>query len=130
MGATGPDAFDCLSFTVMIQREHYGVEMGLADIGAGEWNDPAKVKRWLSEHGERKHWRKTNAPKDGDIVLMARNRLPIHIGTWIVANGTGGVLHCGRPTGVIFQVRASLQRAGWGSVQFFERIHASCEVAA
>lgn len=120
-GANGPDEYDCLHFTAKIQREHYGVEMAIANIFNENWSNPKNVKKWLATHDESKRWNEIEKPTDGAIVLMGYNVIPVHIGTWIFGSKVNGVLHCGERLGVVFQSAQSLRRSGWGMVRFFER---------
>ncbi len=51
-------------------------------------------------------------PQDGDVVLMRQAKNPVHAGIWLDVDG-GGVLHCVREIGVVFQDIASLNLCGW-----------------
>jgi cell wall-associated NlpC family hydrolase len=114
-GATGPDAYDCLGFVTEIQRVRFGITMSPIDRSF-EIADDAKVIR---DHPERQQWVEVDKPQEGDVVLMARRKIPVHIGVWIQANGTVGVLHCVERAGVIFSTIPNLAIQGWGSVSFF-----------
>lgn len=116
-GAQGPDEFDCWGFVRFVQREYY--EVNLPDVLVPDtW--PA-VRKLLEHHEEHKRWNKVEAPDDGDIVMMARNKIPVHVGIALRANNTQGVLHCFEPSGVVFQPYASLRIGGWGGLTFYRR---------
>lgn len=117
--ATGPDAYDCWGFVCAVQRDRFGIQM--MDVEYDEnWRTAANH---LKQHDERRHWDQVEVKDahEGDVVLMARARLPIHIGIWIAANATEGVLHCLQGIGVTFTPSGSLRGQGWGSLQYFRR---------
>lgn len=115
--ADGPDAYDCWNFFRLVQREHYGVSV--PTVGFVEsWREAATL---LETHEERQRWQQVERPLDGCAVLMARTRLPVHIGTWIRANGTEGVLHCMQGAGVVFQRPEMLRAAGWGRLTYYRQ---------
>lgn len=116
-GKAGPDEFDCWGFVRYIQREHFGVEM--PEVAVADRHDWRNSAQQLAEHDERKHWTRVVQPVEGDVVLMARNRLPTHIGLWVAANGTLGVLHCLEGAGVLYSPARALQAAGWGALQHY-----------
>ena len=47
-----------------------------------------------------------------DVVLMRQAKNPVHAGLWLDIDG-GGILHCVRGSGVVFQNIASLNLSGW-----------------
>ena len=51
-------------------------------------------------------------PQYGGVVLMRQAKNPVHAGIWLDVDG-GGVLHCVREIGVVFQDIASLNLCGW-----------------
>lgn len=116
-GAKGPEGYDCWGFTRHIQKEHFGISMPEIDYGR-EWHTAANN---LQNHEERANWCRTAVAEEGDIVMMARSRLPIHIGVYITANRTPGILHCLQGVGVVFNPLLSLRSAGWGSLQYYRR---------
>lgn len=115
-GGSGPDEFDCWGFVRWVQRHHYGIEMSDVEYKNDDWKDAARA---LNEDSERDSWSLVGIPGDGDLVLMARSRLPVHIGVWIKANGTEGILHCVQGVGVSFLRRRDLRLSGWGSFQYY-----------
>ncbi len=122
-GGRGPDTFDCWGFVAHVQRLHFGIEMPFIEVPDAEhWRQAAHL---LEEHDERKNWEAVGIPQEGDCVLMARARLPVHIGVWIAANGTHGVLHCLQGHGVLFQPARALAVAGWGRLQYYRHVPAA-----
>lgn len=115
-GAQGPQAFDCYSFTKHVQREHFGVEMLDVEYDRSNWREGAEH---LRQGDEKSRWTEVTDPTEGDVILMGRNRMPIHIGVWIRANHTVGALHCLDRVGVVFQTRDMLRKTGWGSLTFY-----------
>lgn len=117
-GAVGPDAFDCWGFVRTVQREHFSVDMPPITTPTS-WIEAHNV---ISGNDELRNWGRVDDPNEGDLVLMARNRRPVHIGIFILANGTRGVLHCVQPTGVVFNSLQSLKTSGWGALTCYRRI--------
>lgn len=116
-GKEGPDSYDCWGFVRHVQREHFAIEMPVIPYGT-DWHETADH---LAKHQERDNWNQIDKPQEGDVVMMARSRLPIHIGVWINANGTQGVLHCLQGAGVLFQPGKGLAACGWGHLQYYRR---------
>lgn len=120
-GATGPNDFDCWGLARYVQAVRYGVEMHALGHGYSyeDWRLAADA---IEADEERQHWVQVTTPVDGDLVLMGRNKLPIHIGIWIYANGGFGVLHCLEGTGVMFSPAASLRMLGWRHLTYFRHV--------
>lgn len=119
-GAKGPDVFDCWGFIVWVNRHHYGRD--LPDIPPAAEGNLLALARKFRDHPERKRWHFTDTPKEGDAVLLRQSRHPIHVGIWLDLDG-GGVLHCVKGNGVVFQTPQSLQMCAWhieGYYQFQE----------
>lgn len=116
-GAQGPDAYDCWNFVCEVQRTEYGINMPLIDYG----QDQRLASFHMRENPELHNWNKIESPIEGDIVMMARAKIPAHIGVWIVANGKQGILHCLQGVGVVFQQASMITISGWGSLQYYRR---------
>ena len=112
-GADGPDAYDCMSFTVMIQRKHFGVKM--ERVLVGNYDDGIGLFHLLNSCGERANWEPVKSPQHGDVVIARR---PFHIGVWLDVDG-GGVLHCLRGSGVVFTRDAAWAMSGIGRKTYF-----------
>jgi cell wall-associated NlpC family hydrolase len=119
-GATGPAAFDCMSFAAEIQRRHFGVEMPMITIP--DYNDRRALVGLLNSHAERQRWVLVGSPEPGDLVVI---RSPLHLGIWLADDG-GGVLHCVRGCGVIFTRDAHWHLSGLGRRQYFRFQGALC----
>ena len=117
-GATGPDTYDCLAFTEMIERKHFDTIMDVGKLFGLDWRD-VDVNLLLATTPEYQKWLPASHPLEGDVVLMSYARDPIHIGVWINANRTSGVLHCSETNGVVFQTMSSLRRVGWGGFSYY-----------
>jgi cell wall-associated NlpC family hydrolase len=116
-GAQGPDAFDCWGFVRHVQATHYGVPLPEVEVPS-TW--PA-VRELLEHHSEHRNWVKVDAPEDGDIVMMARSKIPVHVGIALRANAVIGVLHCMQPSGVVFHRLPDLRIGGWGGLSYYRR---------
>jgi cell wall-associated NlpC family hydrolase len=116
-GAEGPDEFDCFGFVKHVQRIQYGVELPSLSVPS-TWDG---IRETFAAEQERLKWTFVKTPVDGDVVMMARNRMPIHIGVFVAANHTVGVLHCFQPSGVVFQIPQSLRNSGWGGLSYYRR---------
>lgn len=114
-GAQGPDEFDCWGFFRHVQSTQFNIDAPLISYEQ-DWRDSAKQ---LDDHAERDNWIQVQQPQEGDAVLMGRSRLPVHIGIWIEANGTQGVLHCLERVGVHFTPARSLRAEGWGHLSYY-----------
>lgn len=124
-GAAGPDAFDCWGFVRYVQEKHFAVHMPVIphEGNPSNWREAADL---LANHDERQNWEQVAIPQEGDCVLMARARLPVHIGVWVAANGTAGVLHCLQGQGVLFQAARALPAAGWGHLLYYRHKAPAC----
>lgn len=120
-GGSGPDAFDCWGFIRTVQREHFSVDIP-AIPAPSTWGEAREA---ISNNEERQNWTRVLDPREGDLVLMARNRYPVHIGIFILANDTRGVLHCMQHSGVVFNSLPSLKVSGWGALTYYRR--ATCQ---
>lgn len=115
-GATGPFAYDCWNFVRMVQERHYGVHLPEVAYDPDNWRNATEE---MLHHPEHQNWEQVYEPQDGDVVMMARNRLPLHIGLWINTGKSRGVLHCAEPCGVVFNGPFELRSLGWGSLKFY-----------
>lgn len=115
-GASGPHSYDCWNFFVHVQRWQFG--RAIEDIGTTP-NTMLGVAHAMEHSPERQNWLHVDRPQEGDAVLMARTRYPAHIGIWIKANGTQGVLHCMQGAGVVYSNPTTLSVAGWGGLSYY-----------
>lgn len=115
-GATGPEAFDCWGFVRHVKRVHFNEEVPVLNVNALSLREVLTAFRSHPEYD--RHELVQGEPKPGDIVVMRHTREPAHCGVWLDCDG-GGVLHCARSSGVVFQRLDSLKRTGWSGVQFY-----------
>lgn len=114
LGEAGPDVFDCWGFVRYVQKHQFGIEV--SDVVVDNLKTAVHE---LSKNAERENWVRVWTPMEGDLVMMARNKLPVHIGVWVAANGTTGVLHCVEGSGVLYNPARSLALVGWGGLQYY-----------
>lgn len=118
-GAQGPDSFDCWNFVKHIQHHHFSIKLSPTHYIFQTVRQAVEAIRHSKDFDR---WQNQLQPVEGDIVLMARNKYPAHVGVWIAANGTFGVLHCIEGYGVIFTPSRSLAAHGWGHIQFYRHV--------
>lgn len=114
-GATGPDSFDCWGMLRYVQKHHFSLDVPIWSVDA---DDVLKVVRAIQTNPELNNWTKVSEPLEGDSVLLAHAHHPHHVGVWLNVDG-GGVLHCIKGRGVIFNSLHSLKISGWGRVEFY-----------
>ena len=96
------DTFDCADFVVMVQRELFGRDVRLPNgrprgargqLALGELSKPYGVR--------------TDAPRDGDLVVMLEHGRPAHVGVYFHLAQEGWVLHSNERNGcsVLHRVR-------------------------
>ncbi len=115
-GAQGPDAFDCWNFVREVQRKQFGVHVPII-----MYADQREVSNHLQQNPELNNWLQVDSPVEGDIVMMARAKIPAHVGVWVKANASEGVLHCVQGIGVVFTSMGMVRSSGWGSLKYYRR---------
>ena len=115
-GARGPGAYDCFGLVHTVLRDHYGIT--LHEPG-GDYSP----RMFMEEIDARaQDWVQQSQPADGDVCVMGRSRIPVHIGIIVDDNGLR-CLHSVEPSGtlsgVIAQRLLDLRLTGWGRVQFY-----------
>jgi cell wall-associated NlpC family hydrolase len=113
-GGQGPEAYDCWNFVRKIQRDHFGVEVPIIVI-----EDQRQASHEMQANSELDNWQSVDVPQEGDIVMMARAKIPAHIGVCVRANNQIGVLHCIQKSGVVFTAMSMLSSNGWGSLKYY-----------
>lgn len=105
--------FNCWGLLRDIQMRFFGIDLPMTSLG-----DPLadlysnKMKSGL--------WQIVDEPFHGCGVLMRAGSDP-HCGVWLDFDG-GGVLHCERGNGVLWQNNQSLRMSGYGNLKFY-RFH-------
>ena len=108
-GAQGPDSFDCWGFVRFVLLHEYGYNVPPVNINPNNLRD---VLRAFHADLAFQAFVEVDKPQDGDVVLMRQAKNPVHAGLWLDIDG-GGILHCVRRSGVVFQNIASLNLSGW-----------------
>lgn len=120
LGAQGPDAFDCLGLVRTVYVDQYGVDP------MPNLDDRSLETIRSTIDAQRPEWVSVTRPRQGDLVLMARRTVPVHVGVVVKAD----VLRClhsveptkaGSVSGVVAQRLSELPNYGWGRVQFYRR---------
>jgi cell wall-associated NlpC family hydrolase len=108
-GAQGPDSFDCWGFVRFILQHEYGYKVPPVNVNPECLRDVLQAFR-----NDQAFQAFDEVPKlqDGDVVLMRQAKNPVHAGIWLDIDG-GGVLHCVRGSGVVFQNVVTLNLCGW-----------------
>lgn len=114
---SAPD-HDCWGFFRRVQRDRFGRDIPAVAVDAFNRRACAQA---VESNPEREQWVATDSPQEGDAVLLAHARHPSHVGLWIDVDG-GGVLHCIRGTGVVFQPVKSLKQSGWGHLEYYRHV--------
>lgn len=108
---------DCWAFFRRVQAERYGRHVPPFQVDA---RSTLACARAMNANPERQAWHRVSTPEDGDAVILARGKHPTHVGIWLDIDG-GGVLHCQRGAGVIFQDLRALGLAGWSHLEFYRK---------
>lgn len=106
---------ECWQFAARVWAEVFGWAVDPAPL-AGD--DPRLARRLCEGHAERGAWDRTDAPRDGDAVMMARGARPCHVGVWA---GPGSVLHSVRGAGGLLTPIARLPDLGYRVVALYRR---------
>lgn len=77
--ATGPDAFDCWGLVYDVLQKHFR-QRSLCRHSAIVPGDALAFHRAVLCEIQSGHWRKTDLPKEGDVVLLGKRKLFLHIG--------------------------------------------------
>lgn len=83
-----PDTFDCADLVALVQREQFGRMVRLPN---GRQRGDSAVQAFegrVLEYGT-----PTDAPVDGDLVVMTHRGRPSHVGVYVVVNHMPHVLH-------------------------------------
>ena len=108
-GASGPDEFDCWGFVRFVLEQEYKIKVPPVNVNPNNLRDVLSAfKKDLAFQS----FQQVAVPMDGDVVLLRQAKNPVHCGLWLNIDG-GGVLHCVRGSGVVFQNIHSLNLSGW-----------------
>lgn len=109
---------DCFIFFRRVQKEQFGRDIPAFDVDAA---NRMACARAVAANPERGNWLPVDVPQEGDAVLLAHAKHPSHIGVWVDVDG-GGVLHCVKGPGVVFQKIISLKSGGWGHLEYMRHV--------
>lgn len=119
-GAMGPDAFDCYGLARHLQATFFGRDLPVFQL-------PAEAGRFaiasaIAVHPERARWHGIARPRDGAMVVMARQDCGFHLGVWLALGQVGGlVAHTIEQTGVVAETPWQLAGpAGRWRLQYFD----------
>lgn len=119
-GGMGPDAFDCYGLARHLQRTFFDRDLPVFQL-------PAEAGRFavasaIAIHPERARWQEIDNPRDGAMVVMARQDCGFHIGVWLAINQTGGIVaHTIEQTGVVADTPWQLTSpAGRWRLQYYD----------
>lgn len=114
-GAQGPDSFDCWGFVRYVLKHEYGHDVPPVNVNPENLRD---VLHAFKSDLAFTAFIEAPSPRAGDVVLMRQAKNPVHAGLWLDIDG-GGVLHCVRGYGVVFQNIRSLNTCGWFLDSFY-----------
>ena len=114
-GAQGPDKFDCWGFVRYVLKHEYRHDVPQVNVNAECLRDVLQAFRTDLAF---RAFEEVPLPCDGDVVLMRQAKNPVHAGKKLEIDG-GGVLHCVRGSGVVFQNIRSLNASGWFLDSFY-----------
>lgn len=113
----GVDSFNCWTFVQHVQHHHFDRE--LPDMTADAEKNFEIARACANESSVQERWVQVDRPIEGDVVLLCRVRIPVHVGIWVAANDTQGLLHCAEGLGVLFQQPHQLRISGWGRLTYY-----------
>jgi hypothetical protein len=122
--ARGPESWDCFHLARHIVRALGGRD--LADVEVPHDPTWAWMIDAIGRHPDRPHWREVPAREglvgaaDLAVVLMARLRVPAHVGVWLRAESV--VIHADQDHGVVCDPLPDLRLKGWQRLRFYEPI--------
>jgi cell wall-associated NlpC family hydrolase len=93
---------DCWNFARRVWRERFGRDVPPVGVDVASPLDTRRALRDLM-HAE---WLPTDAPQEGDAVVMARGTAPCHVGVYLAG---GSILHSIEGAGVICTPPGRLQ---------------------
>lgn len=108
--------FDCWGLVRKVYKEEYGINLQEIPIDV---ENLRQLITAIEQTPERNNWKRVTIPNEGDIVLMRQSRHPIHVGIWLNADG-GGIMHCIKNSGVVFQDLNNLILSGWKIEGFYK----------
>lgn len=108
---------DCWGLFLAVQRERFGIAID-DNINLKIMTHKSLVSS-VRDSDEFTHWRETENPVEGDAVLLRIATQPHHVGIWIDAGDSKGVLHALENMGVVFTPSKSLELNRWKIHKFY-----------
>ncbi len=102
--------FNCWGLLREIQQKFFGINLPITSLG-----DP--IAQLYSNKMKSGAWMVVDQPFHGCGVLMRDGRDP-HCGVWLDFDG-GGVLHCERGNGVLWQREQDLRLSCYANLKFY-----------
>ena len=114
---------ECGHRAALVWRQEFGFEFE-APSALGDLRAAQKLIRAALASGD---WVPTDAPQDGDAVVMWKGDLLCHVGVWVAP---GYVLHCTRAQGMVLTPVEELPEQGFRIARTFRRQRAQQALAA
>lgn len=116
--------FECWHFAARIWAEQFGITVTL---DPGDLTGPRAGRRALADDPERSHWGLTDAPREGDAVLMAKGLRPCHVGVLVTPQSARQiaqhlVLHAVEGAGGICTPLNRLDAMGYAVAGIYRRL--------
>ena len=116
-------AGECAHRAALVWRQVFGYDI---EVPAAHGNLRV-AQRLIREALATSDWAPTQAPQEGDAVVMWKGGLLAHVGVWVAP---GHVLHCTRAEGMVLTPRDGLAAQGFRIFGFFRREAAAEALAA
>lgn len=114
-GANGPDEFDCWGFVRYVLKHEFNHIVPQVNVNPDNLRD---VLTAFKQDLAFQSFEEVASPRIGDVVLLRQAKNPVHCGLWLDIDG-GGIIHCVRWIGVVFQNIPSLNLSGWFVDSFY-----------
>lgn len=109
---------DCFGWFRIIQEQEFGRKF--EDINRGDMDRTLFAATNLTESNARKHrWIKTDKPKEGDAVFMAKGTRPHHLGVVALVDNKIHVVHAPEFRGIMINDLLSLRLNQWKIISYW-----------
>ena len=105
---------ECAHRAALVWRQVFGWEVEVP-AAHGNLRIAQRLIRTALASGE---WVRTDAPQDGDAVVMWKGDLMCHVGVWVEG---GSVLHCTRAEGMVLTAVEDLAEQGFRVARTYRR---------
>ena len=106
--------FDCWGFFVYFNEQENGLVFS-EQYHLNPETDLKKILAAFSIHKDEGIWEKIDTPKEGCAVALGRINHIHHIGVYI----KGGIMHCIKGLGVVYETESTLKRSGYNRVEYY-----------